>query len=76
MIHANKQCVKTNEQVAACMAHNLREHNVAAVSLYPGLVRTESVLRAAEHFDLSCTAQIAHRASHLPPPPSATGTHL
>jgi hypothetical protein len=30
----------------------LREHNVA-VSLYPGLVRTESVLRAADHFDLS-----------------------
>ena len=42
-----------DDRMAACMAHDLREHNVAAVSLYPGLVRTESVLRAAEHFDLS-----------------------
>jgi NAD(P)-dependent dehydrogenase (short-subunit alcohol dehydrogenase family) len=42
-----------DDQMARCMAHELREHNVAAVSLYPGLVRTESVLRAAEHFDLS-----------------------
>ncbi len=42
-----------DDRMAACMAHDLRPHNVAAVSLYPGLVRTESVLRAAEHFDLS-----------------------
>ena len=42
-----------DDQMARCMAHELREHNVAALSLYPGLVRTESVLRAAEHFDLS-----------------------
>lgn len=35
------------------MAHELREHNVAAVSLYPGLVRTEGVLKNAEFFDLS-----------------------
>ena len=41
------------DRMAACMAHELREHNVAAVSLYPGLVRTESILRAAAHFDLS-----------------------
>jgi dehydrogenase/reductase SDR family member 1 len=41
-----------DDRMAACMAHDLREHNVA-VSLYPGLVRTESVLRAADHFDLS-----------------------
>jgi dehydrogenase/reductase SDR family protein 1 len=34
------------------MAHELRDHNVAAVSLYPGLVRTERVL-AAQVFDLS-----------------------
>jgi dehydrogenase/reductase SDR family protein 1 len=34
------------------MAHELRDHNVAAVSLYPGLVRTERVL-AAQFFDLS-----------------------
>jgi dehydrogenase/reductase SDR family protein 1 len=42
-----------SDRMAACMAHELREHSVAAVSLYPGLVRTESVLRAAEYFDLS-----------------------
>jgi dehydrogenase/reductase SDR family protein 1 len=40
-------------RMAACMAPELREHGVAVVSLLPGLVRTESVLRAAEHFDLS-----------------------
>jgi dehydrogenase/reductase SDR family member 1 len=33
-------------------AHELRPHGVAVVSLYPGLVRTESVL-AAGVFDLS-----------------------
>ena len=41
-----------DDRMAACMAHELRPHNVAAVSLYPGLVRTESVLAAA-HFDMS-----------------------
>ena len=30
------------------MAHELRPHGVAAVSLYPGLVRTEAVLEAAK----------------------------
>ena len=42
-----------DDRMAACMAHELHEHNVAAVSLYPGLVRTESVIKAAEYFDLS-----------------------
>lgn len=42
-----------DDRMAATMAYELREHNVAAVSLYPGLVRTESVLKAAEYFDLS-----------------------
>ncbi len=41
------------DRMIASMAHDLRPHGVTAVSLYPGLVRTESVLRAAEHFDLS-----------------------
>jgi NAD(P)-dependent dehydrogenase (short-subunit alcohol dehydrogenase family) len=40
-----------DDHMAACMAHELREHNVTAVALYPGLVRTESVLLA--NFDLS-----------------------
>lgn len=41
------------DRLAADMAHELRPHNVAAVALYPGLVRTERVLAAAEHFDMS-----------------------
>ena len=42
-----------DDRMAACMAHELRPHGIAAVSLYPGLVRTEAVLKAAEYFDLS-----------------------
>jgi dehydrogenase/reductase SDR family protein 1 len=42
-----------SDRMAACMAHEFREYGVAAVSLYPGLVRTESVMKAAEYFDLS-----------------------
>lgn len=42
-----------DDHMAACMAHELREHNVAAVALYPGLVRTEAVMAAAQWFDLS-----------------------
>lgn len=34
------------------MAHELREHGVTVVSLYPGLVRTERVLEAAAYIDL------------------------
>jgi dehydrogenase/reductase SDR family protein 1 len=41
------------DRMAAGMANELRPHHVAAVSLYPGLVRTERVLRAAEFMDLS-----------------------
>ena len=42
-----------DDRMAACMSYELREHKVAVVSLYPGLVRTESVMKAAEFFDLS-----------------------
>lgn len=42
-----------SDRMAACMAYELREYNVAAISLYPGLVRTESVMKAARFFDLS-----------------------
>lgn len=42
-----------DDQMARAMAYELRPHNVAAVSLYPGLVRTEAVMKAAEFFDLS-----------------------
>jgi dehydrogenase/reductase SDR family member 1 len=40
------------DKMAADMAHELKSHGVTVVSLYPGLVRTESVL-AAGVFDLS-----------------------
>jgi NAD(P)-dependent dehydrogenase (short-subunit alcohol dehydrogenase family) len=42
-----------DNRMVACMAHELRPHKVAAVALYPGLVRTESVLAAAAHFDMT-----------------------
>jgi NAD(P)-dependent dehydrogenase (short-subunit alcohol dehydrogenase family) len=41
-----------DDRMALAMAAQLRRHAVAVVSLYPGLVRTEGVLRAAEFFDL------------------------
>jgi dehydrogenase/reductase SDR family member 1 len=43
------------DKMCADMAHELRESGVAVVSLYPGLVRTESVLQAAKNgwLDLS-----------------------
>ncbi len=41
------------DRMTADMAHELREHNVAAVSLWPGLVRSEGVMLAAEYLDLS-----------------------
>jgi dehydrogenase/reductase SDR family protein 1 len=41
------------DRMAQVMAHELQDYNVAAVSLYPGIVRTERVMRAAEFMDLS-----------------------
>ncbi len=41
------------DRLAKDMAHELREYGVTAVSLYPGLVRTERVLDAAQWFDMS-----------------------
>lgn len=41
------------DKLTADMAHELREYNVAVVSLYPGLVRTEKVMEAAAFLDLS-----------------------
>jgi dehydrogenase/reductase SDR family member 1 len=41
------------DKMTADMAHEAEKHNIAVISLYPGLVRTESVLRNAEHFDMS-----------------------
>jgi dehydrogenase/reductase SDR family protein 1 len=41
------------DKMSEYMAHELKKFNVAVVSLYPGLVRTESVLKNAKHFDMS-----------------------
>jgi dehydrogenase/reductase SDR family member 1 len=41
------------EKMTADMAHELTPFGVAAVSLYPGLVRTEKVMEAAAYLDLS-----------------------
>lgn len=41
------------DKMVADFAYELRPHNVAAVALYPGLVRTEAVMQNAEYFDLS-----------------------
>jgi dehydrogenase/reductase SDR family member 1 len=35
------------------MAQELKEHGVSVVSLYPGMVRTEKVMAAAQYLDLS-----------------------
>ena len=41
------------DKMTADMAHELRPHGVAVVSLYPGMVRTELVMAAAKWLDLS-----------------------
>lgn len=40
------------DKMTADMSRELREHSVAVVSLYPGLVRTEKVMEAAAFLDL------------------------
>jgi len=41
------------DKMTEYMAFELGKFNVAVVSLYPGLVRTESVMKNAKHFDMS-----------------------
>lgn len=41
------------DKMSEYMAHELKGFNVAVVSLYPGLVRTELVMREAKYFDMS-----------------------
>jgi dehydrogenase/reductase SDR family protein 1 len=41
------------DRLAAEMAHDLRGHQVTALALYPGLVRTEGILKYAEYMDLT-----------------------
>jgi dehydrogenase/reductase SDR family protein 1 len=40
------------DKMSADMAHEAEKLNIAVISLYPGLVRTESVLRNAQYFDM------------------------
>jgi len=35
------------------MAFELKDYNISVITIYPGLVRTESVMKSAEFFDLS-----------------------
>jgi NAD(P)-dependent dehydrogenase (short-subunit alcohol dehydrogenase family) len=42
-----------DDRMIEVMAAQLREREVTAVALYPGLVRTEAVMRNAEFFDMS-----------------------
>jgi NAD(P)-dependent dehydrogenase (short-subunit alcohol dehydrogenase family) len=41
------------DKMSEYMAYELKKFNVAVISLYPGLVRTESVMKNARHFDMS-----------------------
>src|SRR4029078_10826824 len=41
------------DKMTADMAAELRPHGVAVVSLYPGLVRTEKVMEAAQWLDMT-----------------------
>jgi NAD(P)-dependent dehydrogenase (short-subunit alcohol dehydrogenase family) len=41
------------DKMTEYMARELKKYEVAVVSLYPGLVRTESIMRNAKHFDMS-----------------------
>jgi dehydrogenase/reductase SDR family member 1 len=41
------------DKMSSDCAHELRAHDVAAISLYPGLVRTEAVMRNAQYFDMT-----------------------
>jgi dehydrogenase/reductase SDR family protein 1 len=47
-------CAKAaTDKLTADMAHELAPYGISVVSLYPGLVRTEAVMAAAEYLDLS-----------------------
>jgi len=41
------------DKMTEYMARELKKYKVAVISLYPGLVRTESIMRNAKHFDMS-----------------------
>ena len=41
------------DKLSADLAVHLREYDITAVSMYPGLVRTEGVMANQQHFDMS-----------------------
>jgi NAD(P)-dependent dehydrogenase (short-subunit alcohol dehydrogenase family) len=41
------------DKMTEYMARELKKYKIAMISLYPGLVRTESIMRNAKHFDMS-----------------------
>ena len=41
------------DKMSSDMAEELKEYSIPAISLYPGLVRTEAVMANASHFDMS-----------------------
>jgi len=43
------------DRLAVDMAAQFKTHNITVMSLYPGLVRTESILKFAQYFDMSNT---------------------
>lgn len=72
------------DKMTADMAHELKPYGVAAISLYPGLVRTELVLQAAKNgaFDLSNSespefcGRVVAALMEAPGPMSRTGEAL
>ncbi|WP_405658005.1 SDR family NAD(P)-dependent oxidoreductase [Streptomyces sp. NBC_00079] len=44
-----------DDRLAVAAAAQLRPHGVTSVAIHPGLVRTEGVMRFAEHLDLSAS---------------------
>ena len=62
-------CAKAaTDKLTADMAHELAPHGISVVSLYPGLVRTEAVMAAADFLDLTNSESpefIGHAVSAL-----------
>ncbi len=46
-------CKTAVDRLTSDMAYELKEHGVASLSLYPGMVRTEGVMRNKDFLDLS-----------------------
>jgi len=40
-------------KMTECMAYELNKYNVSVITLYPGLVRTESVMKNSQYFNLN-----------------------